>query len=290
MTAPGSAHRFASGGPDQDARPASARDRALAGGAAPRRWGSWYVAEHRLRAMRGYLQSVLFQSFGNPLVYLFALGVGLASLVPQGIGDVGYLQFVAPALMATAAMTVAANETTYPIMMGFKWNPIFFGMNASPISGAQIVNGIMIAVAARMVVTVGIYYLVILLFGAVPSMWGMLTIPIAALTGMAIGLAITAYTSRIEEDRGQMAMLMRFGITPMFLFSGTFFPLDQLPALLQPLGWLSPLWHGTELGRVAAYGAVEPVWLTVTHVGYLMSLVVIGLWSARRTFTRRLDK
>ena len=117
--------------------------RALAGGAAPRRWGSWYVAEHRIRAMKGYAGDALFQSFGNPLIYLFALGVGLASLVPQGVGDVSYLQFVAPALMATAAMTVTANETSYPVLMGFKWNPIFFGMNASPITGAQIVNGMM---------------------------------------------------------------------------------------------------------------------------------------------------
>lgn len=88
--------------------------RAVQGGAAPRRFGAWYVAEHRLLAMKGYAGDALFQSLGNPLIYLFALGVGLASLVPQGVGGVTYLQFVAPALMATAAMTVAANETSYP--------------------------------------------------------------------------------------------------------------------------------------------------------------------------------
>jgi len=264
--------------------------RALAGGVAPRRWGSWYIAEHRIRAMKGYAGDAIFQSFGNPLIYLFALGVGLASLVPQGIGGVSYLQFVAPALMATAAMTVTANETSYPVLMGFKWNPIFFGMNAAPISGAQIVNGMMIHIALRVVVTVSIYFGVIMLFGGVPAGTGWLAIGAATLTGIAIGVVISSYTSTITEDRGQMAMLQRFGITPLFLFSGTFFPLEQLPIYLQPIGWISPLWHGTELGRVASYGLDEPIWLTATHVGYLATLFVVGLWATRNHFTKRLNK
>ncbi len=265
-------------------------ERALAGGIAPRRWGSWYVAEHRLRQMKGYLGSAIFQSVASPIIYLFALGVGLASLVPQGVGDVTYLQFVAPALMAAAAMSVAADETSYPIMMGFKWNPIFFGMNASPMTGSQIVNGMMIQIALRIVATVSIYFGVIVLFGGVPSGWGAVGIVSSTLTGMAIGVSISSYTSTITEDRGQMAMLQRFGITPLFLFSGTFFPLDQLPIFLQPIGWISPLWHGTELGRVLSYGAAEPIWLTVTHVGYLTTLLIVGLWATRRQFTKRLNK
>ncbi|QOD93314.1 MULTISPECIES: ABC transporter permease [Microcella] len=264
--------------------------RALAAGVAPRRWGSWYVAEHRLLAMKGYVGEAVFQSFGNPLIYLFALGVGLASLVPQGVAGVSYLEFVAPALMATAAMTIAANETTYPVLMGFKWNPTFFGMNAAPITGGQIVNGIMLAILARMIVTVTIYFGVILAFGAVPSAWGVLAIGSAVLTGMAIGLVLSSYTSTIKDDRGQMAMIQRFGIMPLFLFSGTFFPLEQLPVYLQPIGWISPLWHGAELGRVATYGLEEPLWLTVTHVGYLSGIIVVGLWATRRHFERRLNR
>ena len=264
--------------------------RALAGGVAPRRWGSWYIAEHRLKGMKGYLGSAIFQSVASPIIYLFALGVGLASLVPQGVGGVTYVQFVAPALMASAAMSVAADETSYPIMMGFKWNPIFFGMNASPMTGAQIVNGMMIHIAIRIVATVSIYFGIIVAFGGVASSWGALSIVAATLTGMAIGVCLSSYTSTITEDRGQMAMLQRFGITPLFLFSGTFFPLEQLPIFLQPIGWISPLWHGTELGRVVSYGATEPIWLTITHIGYLTTLFVVGLWATRRHFVRRLNK
>ncbi len=265
------------------------------GGVKPRRYGSWYVAEHRIRGMRSYLQTIIATSLGNPLVYLFALGVGLASLVDQQVsagaaGGVTYLVFVAPALLASAAVTVAAEESTYPMMMGFKWNPIFLGMNAAPISGNQITNGMVIAMMVRIVPTCAIYFAVMMLFGAVPLALGALGIVTASLTGLAIGVVIMSYTSRIEEDKGQMAMIMRFGITPMFLFSGTFFPLTQLPIYLQWIGWISPLWHGTELGRVLSYSLVEPLWLTIVHGVYLIALTVVGVRITQRVVTRRLNK
>lgn len=264
--------------------------RAITGGIKPRRYGSWYVAEHRIRSLRAYLQTVVFTSVGNPLVYLFALGVGLASLVPSGVGSVSYLVFVAPALLATAAVTVASEETTYPMMMGFKWNPIFFGMNAAPISGNQITNGMLIAMLARIIPTCTIYFIVMVFFGAVPAPLAFLSILTASFTGLAVGAVIASYTARIQEDKGQMAMIMRFGITPMFLFSGTFFPLAQLPIYLQWLGWISPLWHGAELGRVLSYGYEEPIWLTVGHVLYLTLLTTVGWMVTQRVVTRRLNK
>jgi lipooligosaccharide transport system permease protein len=270
-------------------------ERALAAGVKPRKYGSWYVAEHRIRSMRSYFQTIIATSIGNPLVYLFALGVGLASLVDksqvgQGVAGVGYLAFVAPALLATAAVTVAGEEATYPMMMGFKWNPIFYGMNAAPISGNQIVNGMTIAILARMLPTTVLYFVVMVLFGAVPSTLGIVSMFSAVLTGLAVALVIMSYTSRIEEDKGQMAMIMRFGILPMFLFSGTFFPLTQLPVYLQWIGWISPLWHGTELGRVLSYGMAEPTWLTVVHVAYLGALCFFGWKITQRVVTRRLNK
>ena len=83
---------------------------------------------------------------------------------------------------------------------------------------------------------------------------------------------------------------MRFIVTPLFLFSGTFFPLDTLPVLLQWIGWISPLWHGTELGRSLTYGQVLPVWLAVVHVLYLVVLAVVGLRLARAVYARRLGR
>ena len=268
---------------------------AVLSGAMPRRFGSWYVAEHRIRAMRTYLQTIVATSIGNPLVYLFALGVGLASLVHTNLGNggsgtVSYLAFVAPALLASAAVNVAAEESSYPMVMGFKWNPIFYAMNAAPISGKQVVNGVIISMTARILPTCTIYFIVMLFFGAVPLGLGWIGVLSSTFTGIAVGTLIMSYTATIEEDRGQLAMIMRFGIMPMFLFSGTFFPLSQLPIYLQWIGWISPLWHGTQLGRVLAYGMVEPVWLTVVHVVFLGALAWFGWKRTQRVVVKRLNK
>jgi lipooligosaccharide transport system permease protein len=268
------------------------RTAAIAAAVKPRRYGSWYVAEHRIRGIRSYYKTLLFTAIGSPFMYLFALGVGLATLVDKnsGLGGTSYLAFVAPALIASAAVTAAVEECTYPILMGFKWNPIFFGMNAAPISGNQIVNGIFIAVLARLLPTTLVYYVVMLIFGAVPSPLGVLDIPIAILTGMAFGLVIASYMSTVQQDVGQPAFIQRFIVIPLFLFSGTFFPLGQMPVFLQWIGWISPLWHGTELGRVVSYGAVEPCWLTLVHVLYPLALCVYGWRRTQVVVTRRLNK
>ena len=270
----------------------NASARAIAAGMKPRRYGSWYVAEHRIRGFQSYYKTLLFTAVGSPFLYLFALGVGLATLVDRqnGLGGTSYLVFVAPALIASAAVTAAVEECIYPILMGFKWNPIFFGMNAAPISGAQIVNGIFIAVLARLLPTTLIYYLVMLVFGAVPSPLGVLDIPVSILTGMAFGLVIASYIATVEQDVGQPAFIQRFIVIPLFLFSGTFFPLSQMPIFLQWIGWISPLWHGTELGRVVSYGAVETGWLTLVHVLYPLGLCVYGWRRTQIVVTRRLNK
>ena len=268
---------------------------AVAAAARTRRYGSWYVAEHRFRVMRSYAQTVLFTAVGSPLIYLYAMGVGLASLVDGNLGDnavngVSYLAFLAPALLSSSAIAVASEEFTYPIMLGFKWNPTFFGMNASSIQPGQIVNGILISVAARMLLTCAIFYVFMLVFGAVPGALGFIAVPVALLTGLAFGALVMAYTATLKDDTGQLAMLQRFVVLPMTLFSGTFFPLDLLPPYLQWIGWISPLWHGTELSRVFAYGRPEPIWLSVVHVLYLTALLAIGWVWARRLTLRRLNK
>jgi lipooligosaccharide transport system permease protein len=273
---------------------ASVQQTAIALGGKIRRAGGWYVAEHRLLGMRSYLQTMLATSFGTPLLYLYALGVGLATLVDANLGESGtavsYLVFVAPALLCSAALTTATEEFTYPIMLGFKWNPTFFAMNAAPISGGQIINGVTYAVIIRLLGQSTIYYLFMMIFGAVPSPLGWVTIFIATLTGMAIGTLLMAYAALLEDDKGQFNYVMRFGVIPLTLFSGTFFPLETLPSFLHWIGWVSPLWHGVELSRVFAYGLEEPGWLTAVHIVYLVVLLIIGWVLARRFATRRLNK
>jgi len=110
------------------------------------------------------------------------------------------------------------------------------------------------------------------------------------LAGLAFGAPLLAYASSIQDDRGQFALVQRFVFMPMFLFSGTFYPLATLPVWLQWIGWISPLWHATELGRALTYGRDESVVMIVVHIVYLTVLAVGGYVLARRIFTRRLAR
>ncbi|MDT3317958.1 ABC transporter permease [Microbacterium sp. KSW4-11] len=278
------------------------RAEALEWGRKPRRHGSWYVTEHMVRAMRAYGWTIVVGALGQPVLYLLGLAAGLAALIQAPIDDRGvqvdYLVFVAPALLVTAAISVASEEMTYPVMAGFKWRRYFFGFNASALSSPQIANGVVIGAAARMAFAVAAYYLFIWLLGALGIGWttvphpetGWLAIPAGLLAGLAFGIPLMAYAGSIEDDKGQFALVQRFIFMPMFLFSGTFYPLETLPVWLQWIGWVSPLWHGAELGRLATYGAAVPPAMIAVHLAYLVVLAGVGyLWS-RKVFVERLAK
>ncbi|MFS0867817.1 ABC transporter permease [Microbacterium sp. 179-B 1A2 NHS] len=276
------------------------RAEAMEWGRLPRRRGSWYVTEHMVRAMRAYGWTIVVGALGQPVLYLLGLAAGLAALIDAPIRDGGqsvdYLVFVAPALLVTAAISVASEEMTYPVMAGFKWRRYFFGFNASALSSPQIANGVILGATARMAFAVAAYYLFIWLLGATGLGWstvptpetGWLSIPVGILAGVAFGIPLMAYAGSIEDDRGQFALVQRFIFMPMFLFSGTFYPLENLPGWLQWIGWISPLWHGAELGRLATYGASVPPVMVAIHLGYLVALAGIGYLWGRRVFIERL--
>jgi lipooligosaccharide transport system permease protein len=258
-----------------------------------RRLGALYVFEHQLRVMRNYRSSLLATAIGTPFIYLFAFGIGIGTLVSANAGQVdgvNYLTFVAPALICMSVVGIAAMEFTYPIMLGFKWNPTFIGMNAAPLSGRQIIDGIVLFVSLRMAIPAVAYYIVMAVFGAAPSPFAAGVVVTSVLAGLALGTPIMAYAASITEDKGQFAVIGRVVVLPLTLFSGTMFPLDQLPVFLQWIGWLSPVWHGTELGRQLSYGATEPIWLTVIHVVYLIVVAAAGWRLSVRIATKRLDK
>jgi lipooligosaccharide transport system permease protein len=259
-----------------------------------RRWGAFYYAEQVLRVMWGYGWSILMYSVGQPVAYLFAMGVGLATLVDAdsapAFGGASYLAFIAPALLVSAAVMTAANEFTFPVMGGFKWRRTYYGPHASPLTPEQIAAGHIIAVTLRLLLQSAIYFAVVAFFGAAPSAWGWLGIVMATLAGLSFGLPLMAYSASIREDKGQFALVMRFIVMPLFLFSGTFFPLDTLPLAVRWIGWISPIWHGTELGRVFSYGYQEPPLLTLVHVVVLLALAVLGWILTRREFVRRMGQ
>ena len=188
--------------PDASSHPSldDLRAEAIEWGRRPRRFGTWYVTEHMVRAMRAYGWTIVVGAVGQPILYLLGLAVGLAALIRVPIVDHGnevtYLMFVAPALLATATISVASEEMTYPVMAGFKWRRYFYGFNASPLSSPQIANGVIAGATARMVVAAAAYYLIVWLlpFGAVPHpATGWLAIVAGVLAGLAFGVPLMAY-------------------------------------------------------------------------------------------------
>ena len=248
------------------------------------------VFEHRLLTYRKTYRSSLFTSFVSPVLFLTAMGIGLGGYVSNdaALGGVPYLVFLAPGLLAATAMQSASFEATFPIMGGLVWNKVFHAMYATPISPRDIALGNLAWIVARLTLITTIFTLVIVLFGAAESPLIVFAIPAAVLTGMAFAGPIAAF-SATQKTPNKFAAIFRFGITPLFLFSGTFFPISTLPAALQALAWLTPLFHGVALTRGLSLGTIadEPVAAAI-HVIYLTTLATVGAWLTIRNIRRRL--
>jgi lipooligosaccharide transport system permease protein len=259
------------------------------------RYGAWYVAEYRIRQMSKWLGAIISVSFGNPIIYLLAIGIGVGSLVDSntggnGIYGVSYITFLAPALLATAAIQAAMDETSFPTLEGFLWNKSFYGMNSTQLTAGQIVDGIMIAAFVRAFLTSAAYLVVLWVFGAVTLAAMPLLFLVASFAGMSFGALMLAATSFVKEDEGFFAIVARFIVAPMFLFSGTFYPLEQMPVFLQWIGWISLLWHSTNFARSISFGLEVPGWLMIVHAAFLVISLVLGMIIARRQFASRLLK
>jgi lipooligosaccharide transport system permease protein len=252
------------------------------------------VVELRAMQYRRTFRASIFSSFLSPVLFLASMGIGLGMYVDQSptataaLGGLTYLQFLAPGLLAATAMQSAAFESTFPIMAGLEWQKVFHAMYATPIRPRDIVIGNLTWIAIRLTSICSIFVIVMTLFGAAASPLILLAIPAAVLTGMAFATPIAAF-SATQRTPEKFNAVFRFGITPLFLFSGTFFPISNLPPLLQPIAWLSPLWHGVELSRALALGTLsEAPLLALVHVAVLTTITVAGAIWAFRTVERRL--
>ena len=224
----------------------------------------------------------------TPVVYLLALGVGLGVFVDRSTdlsAGVSYLEFVAPGLMAATAMQLASFEATFPVFSAIKWDRQYHAMLASPLRVRDVMLGHQAFFAFRLVLTATVYFLVITAFGAVDSPLGVLAIPATVLVGLSFTTPLAAWAARTESMVSFIA-IFRFVILPMFLFSGTFFPISSLPAPLEVIAWFTPLWHGVTLCRDLTLGTVSPD--DLMHVAYLFACVAAGLVLARITYRRRL--
>ena len=246
----------------------------------------FFFAQYR-RVWRATVASSVF----TPVVYLLALGIGMGSF----IGDItvggttyDYVAYVAPGLLAATAMQVAAFEASWPVLSAIKWTRQYHAMLATPLRVRDVLAGHQAWLAFRVLTTSAIYLLVVALppFDGVLSWWGILAVPVSVLVGLAFSAPIAAWGARTQLDTSFVA-IFRFVVLPMFLFSGTFFPITRLPVALQVVAYATPLWHGVNLCRQLTLGSIHPA-SALGSLVFLLVWVAVALVLAQVSYRRRL--
>lgn len=253
--------------------------------------GAARLLDYWALAYRRTWKGSAFTSFLSPLLYVVAMGVLLGGFVhadPATLeGASSYLAFVAPGLAANQAMTTVFGETTYPVMGMVKWNKTYFSMTATPLGIPDVILSHLAAVLFRVATTVAVFLLVLAPFGVWESLPGTVAAFFALLLlGMGFATPVYAYSAGLK-DESAFSLVFRLGVIPLSLFSGTFFPIDDLPGWLAAIARVTPLWQGVDLTRMLVLGQVHWGWAAI-HVAYLLVCAVAGWFWAVRRLTRRM--
>ena len=239
-----------------------------------------------------HLWMIVFSGFFEPLFYLLGIGFGLGSMIGE-IGGIPYSTFVAPGLLAASCMNGAISDGFFNIFFKLYYKRTYDGILATPMRVPDIAFGEMLWALTRGSIYAAAFLLVVLLMGQtigprmLPSAWAILALPgsvLVSATFAAIALCITSFVRRVEDFDIVMGLL----VMPMFLFSGTFFPVTQLPGFAQWLVQAVPLYHGVELLRQLTTGRVVPG--VVVHVAYLLSIGSVAFVIAMKRLERELIK
>ncbi len=229
---------------------------------------------------------VILSGFFEPLFYLLGIGFGIGTLVGSVMGpggqEIPYQLFVAPALLASASMNGAINESTFNFFFKLNYDKTFVAILATPLSSGDIAVGELIWALIRGGLYAIGFLVVMLVLGLVVSPWIVLAFPAALLVGFAFGAVGMAATSFMKT--WQDFDLIQLVVLPLFLFSATFYPIETYPEAIRVFVQLTPLYQGVDLIRSLAVGAISPVLLV--HVAYLTIMGFIGLF----VVSRRLDK
>ena len=247
----------------------------------------WRLVERNVLAYRR-TWLVFVTGFFEPLLFLLSIGIGVGKLVgklPVGGHEVDYKLFVAPGLLASAAMNGALLDTTFNFFIKYKYSHTYDAILATPVGTGDVATGEVAWALMRGAIYSTAFLVTMVAFGLVPSWWALLAVPAAVLIGFAFagaGLAATTFMrSWVDFDYVTLALI------PLFLFSATFFPLTRYPAGLQAVIRLTPLYQGVVIERALVIGDLH--WTLVVNAAYLFVMGAIGLRIAARRIVRLLQ-
>ncbi|HEX6684025.1 MAG TPA: ABC transporter permease [Candidatus Limnocylindrales bacterium] len=247
--------------------------------------GTLAVLSRHMTLYRRLWQASVFSSFILPILFVISIGIGVGGYVGQ-IDGWDYLFYIVPGVLASGAFQTAIGESTFPVMGDFKWSRAYHAMRATPVRIIDMILGWQLYIQVRVAIAAVVFVGVSAVFGAIHSPWVVLTPFICALLALSVAAPVSGFSAGLEND-SYFSLLFRFVVIPSTLFAGVFFPVEQLPAVVRPLAYASPLWHGVELCRAAMLGVPTP-WPAWAHVAYLVLLSGLGLWWAWAAYTKRL--
>ena len=221
------------------------------------------VWQRHLTVYTKLYKSSIALNFVEPVLYLAALGLGLGAFVQQ-INGVPYIQFIAPGIIASSSMFAAIYECTYGTYVRMTYQKTFDAILATPVNIDDLVAGELLWGATKSLLYGTIIIIVISLFGLVDSAFIVLAVPVLFITGLIfaeISVIFTAVVPGIDSFNYFYTLFM----TPMFLFSGIFFPLDNLSPVVTKIAFFTPLYHLVNICRALASGN-----LSLCLVGYCM--------------------
>ncbi len=251
------------------------------------------ILEHLYVRTPAKYRSVLVSGVVSPIFFLGLLGLGLGSLVDErqngaaALGTANYLEFIGPGLLAISAVLWAFGQSLWPTAGEIKWDRTYLLTAVTPVSKAEIAVAHVAWIAIRFTAAAVLFTAVLVVAGAVASWWVVFAPFAAGATTLVLSSIICGYTVR-QENEDTFPMLLRLGAIPMFLFSGAFFPLSEIPSAVAWLARVTPSWHGVELCRDLAQGSVDAG--SVIHVAYSLVVGAIGMRYAITGFERALSE
>lgn len=246
------------------------------------------VFEAEARIYRHTWRGSVFSSFLNPILYMVAMGLGIGSLVdanmPGGVDGVPYLTFIAPGILVATAMQTGATEGAWKVLGGILFDKTWESRLASPIGTKGLLLGHLLWSSARVLFVSVIFAVIVAAFRIAPLFESILAVAPAVLVGTAMVSATTAFTVRQDSYAG-IPLYFRFIVIPMFLFSGAFFPVTQLPGWLQPIAVATPMFHGVELARAIVVGQSPAIawWVSTLYLlAWIIGFGVLGVAPLRK--------
>ncbi len=247
------------------------------------------ATEREARVWLKLWRSGVFSNFVAPVLMLVAMGVGLGGLIDSDrreLEGLEYLAFVTPGLLIGTAMQGGAGHSLWPVMAGHRWIGFYYAQVASPMGPKDVYGGVLLWGSVRALLQSSIFLAAGAALGGVASWWGVLAIPVAALTTLAFAAPLAAFAATQDSD-ASFDVIMRVLVMPLFLFSGTLFPIDQLPLPIQVAAKLFPLLHGIELARSDTTGSADVAAVAV-HVVVMFAYISLGWRWGVAAFARRL--